>query len=308
MLLASLVAVLLNGSAFGQVQGVTGQTCQGLAETVAVSYTSSFSNKQFKAMQYYALCEASQSADKTAFNIGYSAFSLGISMDESQRKQFCSKSFADYNIESTDYNFSKSIFAPALSTINQCLVLAGRQWIIDMRPVSKDVVSINISNLSGGGNNLLGIDILPDANSLNCIDKPKSLPVKITSTEVVAMSCSRKPTAQIVDGVTFTSAPEATLILRVPEGSFPITLAGYNSSALDQIKKEIENAKESAKSEIANLKKNIAGLATWSATVHTGGEQCPPGMYAIGYSNPVINNGGFVGRGTITCRALNVQP
>ncbi|WP_156947076.1 hypothetical protein [Bradyrhizobium sp. WSM3983] len=308
MLLASMAAVLLNENAFGQAPGVTGQTCQGLAQTVAVSYTSNFSNKQFKAMQYYALCEASQSADKTAFNIGYSAFSLGISMDEAQRKQFCSKSFADYDIESTDYSFSKNIFAPALNTINQCLSLAGRQWIIDMRPVSKDVVSINISNQSGGGNNLLGIDILPDANSLNCTDKPKSFPARITSTDVVAMSCSRKPTAQVVDGVTFTSAPEATLILRVAEGSFPITLAGYTSSALDQIKREIESAKEAAKSEIAALKKNMAGLATWSGNVHTGGEQCPPGMYATGYSNPVINNAGFVGRGTITCRALNVLP
>src|SRR4051812_31091129 len=101
-----MAAVLLPIDAFAQ--GVTGQTCQGLAQTIAVSYTSSFSNKQFKAMQYYAICEASQSADKTAFNIGYSAFSLGATMDDSQKKQFCSTSFAAHNIESTDYNSAKN--------------------------------------------------------------------------------------------------------------------------------------------------------------------------------------------------------
>ncbi len=302
VLLASLTAILWNGCAFSQA--VTGQTCQGLAQTIAVSYTSSFSNKQFKAMQYYAACEASQSTDKNAFNIGYAAFNLGFSMDDAQKKQFCSRTYSDNDIESTDYSFAKNIFQQALSTINQCLQLAGRQWIIDMRPVGKDVVSVNISNLSGGGDNLLGIDVLPDSNSLNCTDKPHSFPVRITSTEVVTMTCSRKPTVQVVDGVAYTSAPEATLILRIPEGSFPITLAGYTTSALDKIRQDIE----ATKAEIDALKKRLSGLANWSTNTHTGGQTCPSGMYMTGMSQPIINNAGFIGQGTATCRPLNLGP
>jgi hypothetical protein len=52
-------------------------------------------------------------------------------------------------------------------------------------------------------------------------------------------------------------------------------------------------------------------LAVWSPNPSVSpGEtmSCPANTYVTAVSLPVINNGGFVGRGTVTCRPLNVTP
>jgi hypothetical protein len=52
-------------------------------------------------------------------------------------------------------------------------------------------------------------------------------------------------------------------------------------------------------------------LAVWSAITKataTGDMNCPDNMYMTGVSLPIINNAGFVGRGSVICRPLNVHP
>ena len=149
---------------------------------------------------------------------------------------------------------------------------------------------------------LMGIDILPEPGALTCNGFPQTFPAKITSVDVVAMTCSRKPVQQMVDGIAVTSAPEGTLILRVPEAAFPITLAGYSSSILDKVRREIEDVRSTTKSDILAVQQSLAqwhGDTVPGTHVNINGgygpitSTCPAGSYAVGLTTWGNSAGGI---------------
>jgi hypothetical protein len=134
---------LISSLAHAQVPATT---CVALANTIASGYSTSFSQRQFDALRYYANCEASDTQSSGGLNIGYAAFSLGAKYDKETSKQYCSKSMDSYNISTVDYNSAKIIFTQALATIDKCLDAAKKGWDIKYEQISPDAVSITISD------------------------------------------------------------------------------------------------------------------------------------------------------------------
>ncbi|MEY9748845.1 hypothetical protein ABIF65_008219 [Bradyrhizobium japonicum] len=57
----SFAAALASTSTFAQAP--SGDTCLKLANTIAAGYSTSFSDRQFKALRYYANCKTSRVID-----------------------------------------------------------------------------------------------------------------------------------------------------------------------------------------------------------------------------------------------------
>ncbi len=72
--------------------------CTKLAKEIAVGQSESFSSTELNAMKYFAACEASQSASKNSIDIGYDAFSLGGTSDNSDENKICSKTKEELGI------------------------------------------------------------------------------------------------------------------------------------------------------------------------------------------------------------------
>jgi hypothetical protein len=296
---------------------VTGDNCVSLANTIGAGYSSSFSDRQFNALKYYANCEASQSNPSAGLNLGFGAFSLGAKYGDQQQKEFCSKSFDKYDISNQDYNTTKIVFNQALATINLCLEKASRQWAINVRQIAKDAISLAIGNLSTSGGDLVGIDILPP-NSMTCEGAPTNFPFRTTSTNYVSMTCSRQATVQIVDGVQVSSAPDVTLNLRLADGPFPIALPGYTSSALDAIRKKIDSVEQASKKGIDDLRNALAS-ATWGGAKDSppfrglpdapNPGSCDAGYYVVGmkaWAGTASLGGGNIYQIQLDCRKLNL--
>ncbi|HSE37312.1 MAG TPA: hypothetical protein VLG74_08425 [Blastocatellia bacterium] len=241
-------AAVASTSTFAQAP--SGDTCLKLANTIAAGYSTSFSDRQFNALRYYATCNASASASSTGVNIGYAAFSLGVKLDDAQAKAYCGKAIDAYDIQATEYNSVKIVFNQALATIDKCLEAANRGWNIKYEQVAPDSVSLNISHGGASGGRLLGIDIIP-ATALQCSPALPSSEVTVTATTPFATTCSRTPTTNIVDGIQLTSAADAVLNLRLADGPMPIRMAGYSSTVLQRLEQKIEAVRSEM---IANFK------------------------------------------------------
>jgi len=92
-------------------------------------------------------------------------------------------------------------------------------------------------------------------------------------------------------------------------GMMIIYVAGFATLTYLLITVRTDNETQFAEFKTATEAK-FRDLATYSAMSHStqnGDMGCPPNMYVTSVSLPVINNAGFVGRGAVTCRPLNVS-
>jgi len=295
--------VVVAPQAFAQISG---DSCVRLAETVATGYSETFSDHQFEAAKYYASCEVAQSNRSGGLNLAYSGFSLGMQADEAKRKEYCSKSFENYGVKTTEYNRTKKLFSEALDTINACLNAAAKGWDIRYEQVAKDSVSLNISNGGPEGGRLLGVDVLPK-DSLVCAPPLPTTSVLVTSTKPIAATCSRTPTTQMVDGVAVTSAPEAVLNLRLIDRPFPIKMLAYQSSALGELNRKIDSVRNDTGVEIDGLRSNLGKWPIGSESAQVS--SCADGQYATGVKYEMAPGGahGYVFRVYVVCRPLNAK-
>jgi hypothetical protein len=289
---------------------VTSDACVKLADTIAAGYSVSFSDKQFEAARYFANCEATQSNSGGGLNIGYAAFSLGAKYDEAKKRDYCSKSFDSYNIKSTEYNSVKIIFTQALATIDKCLEAAAKGWAIRYEQITKDSVSLNVSNGGSSGGQLLGIDIIP-AGALTCEPGLPASALVITSTAPFATTCTRTPVTQVVDGITTSSAKEAVLNLRLSDGPFPIKLPEYSSSILDGINKRIDAVRADIAAQVEQLRGNLKKSGSGSINViNSRDATCGEGEYLVGFffnDQPGLGHGALWGP-QARCRKLSLGP
>jgi hypothetical protein len=61
---------------------------------------------------------------------------------------------------------------------------------------------------------------------------------------------------------------------------------------------------------ILSMEQKLNTLAIWSTDVHQTTAKvlnCPENTYVTAVQMPVINNAGFVGQGSLTCRPLNLK-
>jgi hypothetical protein len=286
-----------------------------IAKVIARNETSEFTAMQYSALKYAALCQMHQTTKSASLDVAYQAFSLGGSMNNNERSALCSKSFEQNGIDYANLNYSSTIFDASLGTIDKCIGAAERGWKITYDQVHKDAVSLSVANLATGGSQLLGIDMLP-AGSMSCDGSPTRFPIVVTSTNALAMTCTRVVTSTVVDGVAVNSAPDVTLNLRLAEGPFPIRMKGYNSSVLEQIKQNI--AKIS--SDVAALSRTIANLKItmssagelssstfWTSVTPTRPNiDCPDGSVLSGFGFDAHSDGLIRGVGTIRFRCSSL--
>src|SRR5262249_52388841 len=82
-------------------------------------------------------------------------------------------------------------------------------------------------------------------------------PFRVTSTDYVSMTCNRDVKTQPVGNLVITSAPEATLNLRLADGAFPISLKGYTSSPLDAIRDELATLRDDLQTQLARINNDL---------------------------------------------------
>ena len=135
-----LILSVIASPALGQTP--SGQTCLALANTIATGYTTSFSDRDFQALRYYASCEAKDDSGGGGLSIGYAGFNLGGNYSEAHSSQLCKESKETVGIHDTEYNNAKIIFTQSLATIDRCLELSAKDWDIKFAQVGKDAVSL----------------------------------------------------------------------------------------------------------------------------------------------------------------------
>jgi hypothetical protein len=286
-----LASVVISSPALAQ--GPSAQSCNALANTIAAGYTSSFSDRDFKALRYYATCESNESSSSGGLSIGYSAFSLGANFSGARSSQLCQQSREDLGIHDTEYNYTKVIFTQALATIDRCLELAAKSWNIKYTQVGTDAVALTLSNGATNGGRLLGAEAVPPA-SLVCNPALPSAPVDITSGAPFSTICYRTPNTQLVDGVQLTSAQDATIDLRLDDGPFLIPLRGYQSSVLQKLQQRIDVAAAGLAEQVAQLRNEfgpgrilaIAEVRNGQLVFATEGTSFDPPNGTLSFRNP----------------------
>jgi hypothetical protein len=255
--------------------------CTNLAREIAVGQSESFSSIELNAMKYFAACEASQSANKNSIDIGYSAFSLGGTSDNSEKNQICSKTKEELGINSIQYSKSKIIFTNALRTIDKCLEAANQDWSVNYQRVQRDAVTIGLRHGGDRGGNIQQIAIIPKS-SMTCKGMPTKFPLLVTATKPVNLTCIRRPQIQIINGTVIESSKEATIILQLGANPLTITIPAYSGSILDTLKDKIEKMQ----AELGNLQKDAASLRRESGTesqlISGGVQKCPAGQVVVG--------------------------
>jgi len=173
---------------------VSDQTCLALAQAITTGQTVKFTNTQTKALQYYVYCEASKTSDKKSINVLYEALSVGAAMSDDQQKQLCSKSFDSYDFTSTEYSNAKVLFSETLPTVQACFDAAAQQWVVQVKRIQDNAITVDIRNGETNGADILGIDLSPE-DSIKCTGAPQKFPFLVTSTvpNIVSMTCVRKP-------------------------------------------------------------------------------------------------------------------
>jgi hypothetical protein len=235
--LCGIVITMIASPAFGQAP--SGQDCNTLANTIAVGYTTSFSNRDFNALRYYANCEAKASNAGGGLSIAYNSFSLGGNYSEAQSSQQCQQSRETLGINDTEYHSAKVVFTQALATIDRCLELAAQGWGIKYAQVGSDAVSLTLSHGGANGGRLLGAEAVPPG-SLVCNPALPSQPTNLTSVAPFSTICYRSPVSQLVDGIQIKSAEDSTINLRLDSGPFLIPLKGYQSSVILKLQERID--------------------------------------------------------------------
>jgi hypothetical protein len=300
---------------------VSGQDCINLASIIASGDVINFSNTDFQALNYYALCESSAKSNKFGLNVTIAGYGLGFSSDSANQDQFCLKKKEEYKIDQTTLFKAKQVFDKAFPVIEACLAAANKGWVVKYQQVQKDALSFNISNLNPTGGNLIDVDLIaPD--SIACKGMPSTFPRLVTSDQPVSMLCTRKTTTQVLDGVTMVSAPEVTVNLRLDDNQIPVRMAGYSSSALARIEAWIASVEKKTDGVTSALQQTKSSLLGWpeaetAANVITAPNDtmkltgCPAGEYVSGVS--VSGNTakgqcqGCLNRIRVMCRKLNVN-
>ncbi|MFC2248751.1 hypothetical protein ACETRX_03915 [Labrys portucalensis] len=292
-----LSAILVSLAIIPANAQVSDTMCLNLAKSISVGKVTTVSQGQYKALQYAAYCDEKTGSSKDTLNIAYGALSLGGSMSDEEQKKLCSQSFSKNDISYSDYQSATQLFSDTLSTIDKCIDAARQDWKIEVQQFQKDGVGITLQNFASSGANLYGVDIIP-AGGASCDGIPTSFPMKITSTDVVSMTCYRKPTTQIVGNIQVISTADVTINLRLANKPFPITLFGYTSSILDQINSQISGLKDEITS-IKNREDNYSrALDGWAGSVShkisaNNYQECPAGQYVFAVQGQDTDGGRY---------------
>lgn len=303
-ILVALVAILIVHPFSLWAQGLSGQTCIDLASTVASGLTTNLSLREMNALRHYANCNSSQSTGSAGLNVAYESFGLGARYDETRKKSECTKDDRTLGFTSVDLRNAKVVFEQGLATVNLCLEKAARSWSIVARQTSPDSVSFSLSNLSSSGADLAGIDIIPEG-ALKCVGAPQTFPLRVTSTNYVSMTCQREVVRNAVEGITISTAQDVTLVLRLADGPFPISLKGYSTSPFDALRREV-----------ATLRSDLDAYIKQTNDVLYGGSEvpiengtCPPGTYASGVRSHSVSGGahGYLESAWAVCKSLRFE-
>ncbi|GEP59508.1 hypothetical protein [Reyranella soli] len=221
-------------------QAPTPSSCNTLASTIAVGYTTNFTNRDYNALRYYATCEASSSHAGGGLSIAYQAFSLGGNYEESRNSQLCRQSREALGFSDTEYVNAKNVYSQAFPVIERCLELASKQWDIKYISAGNDAVSLTIAHGSVNGGELLGADIVPQGG-LTCSPSLPAQKQTIKPESPFSTLCYRTPIVQIVDGVQVRSAEDAVIALRLENGPLLIPLKGYQTSIVARLQQRIDD-------------------------------------------------------------------
>jgi hypothetical protein len=230
-----LVATALASTEVGAQNDVS--SCVALANVIATGETVQFSSQDLDAMKYYANCRSREENSANGLEIVYESFKFGFNGSDSEKESYCEKSKSTFESSTVNYIKTKTIFQSSLATIDACLRSIENGWLVEYNIFDKDAISLGISNRSSQGGRLAGIDIFP-AGSLTCDGMPE-FPKVVTTSDFVSMTCTRASTQTIIDGTTVTSAPDATINLRLATKPFPIRLSGYTTSIIEAMRAEI---------------------------------------------------------------------
>jgi len=266
--------------------------CTKLAREIAVGESVTYTSSEINAMKYFAACEASNSSSNSTLNIGYGAFSLGGTYDDAKSKQMCTQTLQQLGIDITTYNKTKIIFNRALDTIDKCIAAANHGWNVDYKIFQPNAIALGLSHGGDPGGSLKNISIFP-RNSLTCEGIPEKLPVTVTTTQPVNLTCTRTPKEQIVDGVTIESAKDATIILQLGASPLPITLPGYSGSIFNSINEQLRTMQQA----VGALQKDADSLRRDSGNetqlISGGAQKCPAGQVVVGIEGLDIDNGRY---------------
>src|SRR5262245_12772511 len=114
--LVTLLLILVSDRAVAQAPAAS--DCIALANIIAAGQVTNFTDRGFKALRYYASCEAKDSSAGGALNIAYNAFSLGGNYSEAQKSEMCEKSRSELDITDVEFSQAKVVFDSALPTID----------------------------------------------------------------------------------------------------------------------------------------------------------------------------------------------
>lgn len=268
-------------------QAVNGFECIELAKTIATQYTVSITNDEANALRYYASCEAADQSNGEGLSIGYSGFNFGGSYSSAHNSQLCKTYNNNTEISQNDYSYAKSIYNPALATIDKCIAAASQGWRINYLPVGTDAVALTVSNdTPSTGGELLSATVEP-VGGLTCTPELPSSSMGITTTNIFSTVCRRTPKKQFENGVEVDSADDENIVLNLGQGPFVIPFRGYHKlpPAITGLQQRINNID----AQIGNiaLQEQITSAKPPSPTIpgqfYEVTDRCPAGTLIVGF-------------------------
>lgn len=286
-------------------------SCTALAKVIATTYQDKLTMRERRAMEHNITCTAAESKSTEGFQITAGAFGVSGNQGETTVTPICSSSQAQSQFTDVEYDRAKSVFEPALKTIDACLNAAQSGWKLDPQ-ISSDAIVLTVENSNVRGGRLLGIIPLPQS-VLTCTPA-RQLPTNVLPSNPYTTVCTRIPRQAVVDGVATKEADDATLVVQLSNGgSVSLPLPGYSASpmrAMNMRVAELETKLNALKRSLGTWDKPIDGPMTTQGGDTTSASSCPDGAYVSSVTargSGTRNCHGCVNAVQVTCRKIKTE-
>lgn len=268
-----------------EAESLTSQTidsCTALAKVIGRSYEDKLSNRERDALKYDIVCNYQKSGSDTGLQISANGFNLGGNFSNRDTSDICSNNYKNTHFSDFEAQQARTIFEPALRTIDNCLAASQHGWKINYK-VNNDSIFLTLENNNQNGGIIYQIRSVPET-ALKC--SPILPSERTTLRGTYSTVCERDVKNQVVDEAIRKEAPDANLYISLSEGTFlDLPIPGYTTSIMSDMSKrvaDLESKLASLKNSMASWGNSVDGpmIAGRPNTATTSA--CPDGSYVAG--------------------------